>query len=120
RDAPPGTASDLAIPADEECRSPVALHEPRGHDPDDTWMPPLRREYQGAVLRPQRRLGQGHRFIEDPLIHRLAPGVQGLQLTRNPRRLGGIVGQEQAEAVPRLADAAGGIEPWREDESHVA
>ena len=82
-------------------------------------MPALRREHEGVVLRAQRSLRQLDRLVQDALVERLAARVQRLELAGDAGRLLRVVGEEQAQAVPRVADAAGGVEPRRQNEPHV-
>ncbi|PYO85770.1 MAG: hypothetical protein DMD65_00170, partial [Gemmatimonadetes bacterium] len=85
-------------------------------------MPALGRQHERAVLRSrvERPVGELHRVLEDALVERLAPRVQGLELARDARRVVRIVGEQQPQPVVRIADPARGIEPGSEDEPHVA
>ena len=85
-------------------------------------MPALARQHERAVLRSrvERPVGELHRVLEDALVERLAPRVQGLELARDARRVVRIVGEQQPQPVVRIADPARGIEPGSEDEPHVA
>jgi len=93
--------------------------QPRRHDADDAGVPVVGGEHQGPVLGVQRAAGQLDRLVEDALVQGLAAGVQRLELARHPGRFVGVVGQQQAQTVVRVADASGGVEPRGENESHV-
>src|SRR5947209_10206044 len=67
-------------------------------------MPAVGGEHQRPVLGPERRLGQLHRVVEDALVQLLAAGIQGLELAGDRRRLGGVIGEQQAQPLGRLAD----------------
>src|SRR2546426_5111443 len=61
------------------------------------------------------------RVLEDALVERLAPRVQGLELARDARRVVRIVGEQQPQPVVRIADPARGIEPGSErSEEHTS
>ena len=115
RAAPPARL----LPGDEEGGAAVALHQPRRDDADDARVPALRGEHEGVVLRAQRSLRQLDRLVQDALVERLTARVQRLELAGDAGRLRRVVGEEQAQAVPRVADPAGGIEPRRQNEPHV-
>ena len=122
RDAPPRAAARAAslVPRDEKGGPAVALHQPRRDDPDHPGVPRVRREHQRPVLRPQHALGQLDRLVQNALVQLLAPRVERLELPRDGGRFGGIVGEQQPQPQIRVVDAAGGVEPRREDEPHVA
>ena len=86
--APPGAPPHLPVPRDQEGGPPVALHQARRHNADDAGVPLVRREHQPAVGGGERRVGGGHRLVENALIERLAARVQRLQVAPSgrPRR----------------------------------
>ena len=82
-------------------------------------MPAIGREHERPVLGPERRLGELHCIVEDPLVQLLAARVQGLELAGDRGRFGGVIGEQQPQPFGRLADAAGGVQAGGEDEPHV-
>ena len=121
RDAPPRALADVAVEGDEKRRPAVPLDHARRHDPHHARMPALAREHEAGVpLGIARLLHLRERFLQHPLVERLALDVEPLQ---PPGQLGGldrIVGEQQPEPVGRVADPPGRVEPRAQDVAHVA
>src|SRR4029077_3164724 len=83
------------IPAHEECGTPVALHEPRGHDADDAGMPRVGAEDDGGIGWLKRLLDELNGLVENQLIHLLAPCVDRLELARECGRLLRILREQE-------------------------
>ena len=120
-DTPARSAAEFArlIPADEERGTPVALHEPRGHDADDAGMPRVGAEDDGGVGWLERLLHNLDGLVENQLIHLLAPRVDRLELARECGRFLRVFGEQEPQAVVRVADPAYSIETGRENEADV-
>ena len=79
-------------------------------------MPAVARQDQGrASLSDRLLLREDERLLEDPLVECLPLRVHPLEVFRQGSRFGRCITQQQPDAVHRIADAASGIEPGRED-----
>src|SRR2546422_11745923 len=76
-------------------------------------------EHDGGVGRRQRLVHELNRLIEDQLVHLLTARVDRLELARERGGFLRVFREQQSQAVVRVADAAGGVEPRREDEADV-
>ena len=119
RDAAPGAPPGVSVPADQERRPSVALDQPRRHDSDHAGVPRVGSEHERPVVGLEHPLGELDGLVEDALVQLLAPCVEGLELASERRRFVRIVGEEQAQAVARVADPSRRVQARGEDEADV-
>ena len=111
RDAPAGSLADVAVEGNQERRPAIPLDHPGGHDAHHAGMPAVAREHEGRVaLGVACLLDLGNRLLENPVVERLPLHIHPLQPAGQLERLGGVVAQQQAKAVGRVADPAGRVE----------
>ena len=80
-------------------------------------MPPLLRQHNAVRVVEIERVDALARFLERGAVDFLTTAVHLLELARNPVRLRLRLGEQQLDSLHRVANAAGGVEPRRKDES---
>src|SRR5678816_2378009 len=115
----PGALPLLAVQRDQDGRARRLLDDPRCDDPDASRVPAFLSEpatIRAVALAPVPALAG---LFQRGAIDLLAPAVHLLELPRDSVRLRLRLRQQQLDALHRVANAAGGVEAWRENEPNT-
>ena len=112
-------ANAIFLPAEDNRRLIILVHEPRSHNADDTGIPFFPSHYNsGQIIHihtGQFRFGLGQNI----LFNGLPLAVEHIQFHSQGFRFRIILGQQQFHALAGRTDTPGRIQPGRQPKAHM-